>query len=335
MTMQDSQDGSLSPPSGVLLSDSDRSSDGSSLSSSASETSSQSGQQEEQQQPQGGNTTVLFPWKLHEMLQNVISDHKETIVSWLPEGRAFKVHNVPEFVCDILPLYFKQTKYKSFQRQLNLWGFERLTSGPHKGAYFHPQFVQQRPDWCRHLTRQRAKKSSGSSSAAAAASLAPASPATGKPVPKAQAVPRSVARRPIVVPAPPGAAAASSSSTLIPRQVSESSLESFGELLRELDTAATSTSVDGTLDLAEFEGFTFHLLEAERYEELNLEFKFQETSSGSNNNLQAYQPPSSSSLLPEEESTSVQTLLQELEQGTFGTPETNFEGNYTTMTSTA
>ncbi|KAG7347584.1 HSF-type DNA-binding protein [Nitzschia inconspicua] len=296
-----------------VVSDIDRSTDGSS-GSSVSDTTSES----EHQEQQPGNPAVLFPWKLHEMLLNAITEHKESIVSWLPEGKAFKVHNVPEFVRDILPMYFKQTKYKSFQRQLNLWNFERLTSGPHKGAYFHPQFVKDRPDWCKLLTRQRAKKVSRDGGNSPSSSLATAPPSTAAAqsavkTSRASATSRPTMRRPVVVPLQ---GSADGASAIMPRQVSESSLESFGELLREFDTAATS--IDTTLDLAEFEGFTFHLLEQERYEELNLEFKFQESS----NNLHAQHQ---TSMLPEEEPSNVQILLQELEQGTFGTPKTSFD----------
>lgn len=59
----------------------------------------------------------------------------ESIVSWLPDGISFKVHNSATFVGEILPQFFLQTKYKSFQRQLNTWGFERIVKGPNKGGY--------------------------------------------------------------------------------------------------------------------------------------------------------------------------------------------------------
>lgn len=77
---------------------------------------------------------VHFPWKVHTMLTHSKHDGFEHIVSWLADGCSFKVHNQDEFVTDILPLFFNQTKYKSFQRQLNLWGFKRVIDGIDKGA---------------------------------------------------------------------------------------------------------------------------------------------------------------------------------------------------------
>lgn len=61
--------------------------------------------------------TSLFPHRLYEMLVGCENQAKCHIVSWLPDGKAFKVHQVPEFVATILPRHFRQSKYKSFQRQ--------------------------------------------------------------------------------------------------------------------------------------------------------------------------------------------------------------------------
>jgi hypothetical protein len=44
----------------------------------------------------------------------------ETIVSWLSHGRGFKVHESETFVKQVMARYFKQTKYKSFQRQVSI-----------------------------------------------------------------------------------------------------------------------------------------------------------------------------------------------------------------------
>jgi hypothetical protein len=105
---------------------------------------------------------ALFPWKLHKMLTFCETEGKDTVVSWLPQGKAFKVHNTAAFVSEILPMHFKQTKYKSFQRQLNLWGFQRITKGTEteKGAYLHPDFLKNQEDLCQKLNRQSAKKQS-------------------------------------------------------------------------------------------------------------------------------------------------------------------------------
>jgi hypothetical protein len=102
--------------------------------------------------------TKQFPWKLHEMLDLVEQRGEEEIVSWLPGDHAFRVHNVDIFVKNIMKTSFNQTKYKSFQRQLNLWGFKRNTKEClEKGAYYHPLFIRGRRDLCKELERKRTK----------------------------------------------------------------------------------------------------------------------------------------------------------------------------------
>jgi hypothetical protein len=67
--------------------------------------------------PRGG-VYDPFPMKLHRMLNQ--SD--ESIVGWLEHGRAFKIHKPNLFAEVIMPNFFNQSKYQSFQRQLNLYG---------------------------------------------------------------------------------------------------------------------------------------------------------------------------------------------------------------------
>ncbi len=83
-----------------------------------------------------------FVWKLYEMLEDVETNGQEDVVSWIDDGSGFKVHHMQTFVDVIIPRYFRQSKYKSFQRQLYFYDFHRVSSGPDVGAYKHPQFLK-------------------------------------------------------------------------------------------------------------------------------------------------------------------------------------------------
>jgi hypothetical protein len=112
-----------------------------------------------------------FPFRLHEMLATVEREGSEHIVSWIPgNDTAFKVHSPKVFVETVMPRFFQQTKYKSFQRQCNLWGFERLLQGPERGGYEHPNgfFVRGDPGLVCKMERRKIKRRPGEAAAAAA-----------------------------------------------------------------------------------------------------------------------------------------------------------------------
>lgn len=66
-----------------------------------------------------------FPRRLYEMLQSedelrkTDTEHK-SIITWSDSGRAFRIHNVSLFASQVLPKYFRTSKFSSFQRNLNL-----------------------------------------------------------------------------------------------------------------------------------------------------------------------------------------------------------------------
>lgn len=47
---------------------------------------------------------------------------------------SFIVHNRNLFMKKVLPAFFRMSKYASFQRQLNIYGFNRITAGLDKGG---------------------------------------------------------------------------------------------------------------------------------------------------------------------------------------------------------
>jgi hypothetical protein len=77
-----------------------------------------------------------FPQLLLALLKDAESDGNDHIVSWTIDGLAFKVHQRDVFMKQILPNYFGLTKYNSFARQLQLWGFAfcKGASNPKFGA---------------------------------------------------------------------------------------------------------------------------------------------------------------------------------------------------------
>jgi HSF-type DNA-binding len=44
-----------------------------------------------------------------------------------------------------MPKYFKHNSLNSFRRQLSLYGYTRINSGPDTGGYYHELFLRGRP----------------------------------------------------------------------------------------------------------------------------------------------------------------------------------------------
>ncbi|CAJ1968286.1 unnamed protein product [Cylindrotheca closterium] len=110
-----------------------------------------------------GGVIEPFPEKLHRLLLEVEAAGRSDIISFVANGRAFAIHMPDKFFKDIVPLYFRQSRLSSFKRQLNLYGFELINTGPARGGYFHELFVKDRPDFCRKMRRVAVKVGAKSS----------------------------------------------------------------------------------------------------------------------------------------------------------------------------
>jgi hypothetical protein len=87
------------------------------------------------------------------MLENAPARGYADIVSWVKNGKAFKVHDHRRFVASVLPFYFNQSKYESFRRQLSHYKFQRVARGPDRGVISHPQLVAGAKAMCRNIQR--------------------------------------------------------------------------------------------------------------------------------------------------------------------------------------
>jgi hypothetical protein len=67
--------------------------------------------------PSGSGFRIMtpFPWRLHEMLEDIHEKNLHWIVAWMPDGKVFQVLNQTRFEDTILPMYFRHNRYKSFQ----------------------------------------------------------------------------------------------------------------------------------------------------------------------------------------------------------------------------
>lgn len=107
-----------------------------------------------------------FPEILYNMLQKTDIECNQifsqaavkdrNIVEWLHHGRAFTILDQNWFVLHILPIYFPtQKKYASFRRQLNLYGFLKLSLKCRQDTttYYHKCFLRGRRDLCALIQR--------------------------------------------------------------------------------------------------------------------------------------------------------------------------------------
>lgn len=118
-----------------------------------------------------GGVDYPFPERLFDLLEEVDTRKPllSSIISWQPNGKLFTVHDRDAFENVIQSTYFNQTKFASFRRQLNLWGFERVgiaydkstTDSSVGGSFFHPLFQRHNRRLCCTMKRTKAIPRSG------------------------------------------------------------------------------------------------------------------------------------------------------------------------------
>eukprot|EP00984_Skeletonema_dohrnii_P007976 scaffold2940_cov77-Skeletonema_dohrnii-CCMP3373.AAC.2 len=99
-----------------------------------------------------------FPFKLYEMLEYARASGVSSSISWLADGTGFVIHNKDAMMNDLTPMFFNQTKFRSFTRQLNLWGF--LRTNPRGDNWKHKDFLRERPDLLKEIVRISVKSKS-------------------------------------------------------------------------------------------------------------------------------------------------------------------------------
>lgn len=102
---------------------------------------------------------ILKLWKM-------INDrHCDDLISWSDNGQSFIIMDPPKFSQE-LSKYFKHNNLSSFIRQLNMYGFRKVStienSGLHPGVddlhFYHPDFLRDKPDRLEAIKRKLPQK---------------------------------------------------------------------------------------------------------------------------------------------------------------------------------
>ena len=105
------------------------------------------------------SNTNSFLTNIYEILNN---QAYSSVIAWVNEGTAFKILDLPDFMDNVLPKYYKHKNFSSFIRQLNMYNFHKVPGDGH--IFSHPLFKSDNPEQlsmiCRKNSSVKGEKSS-------------------------------------------------------------------------------------------------------------------------------------------------------------------------------
>lgn len=117
--------------------------------------------------PTGAESSIRkklhFPHRLFRMLEEIrqCRPYLSHIVSWHEDcDTAFVINNLEAFLVDVMPVYFgSQSKFASFQRQLNNYDFQRVQDRRQNGSviYWHKNFSRTYPHKIQEVVLKKCK----------------------------------------------------------------------------------------------------------------------------------------------------------------------------------
>lgn len=113
--------------------------------------------------PKPNNIAANIPAFLSKLWKIVNDPDIDHLICWSSDGRSFTIHNQAQFWYSLLPAYYKHNNMSSFIRQLNMYGFHKLSS---EGGgidcdrddlrFYHPYFQQDQPNLLKLIKRKMA-----------------------------------------------------------------------------------------------------------------------------------------------------------------------------------
>ncbi|XP_019868517.1 heat shock factor protein isoform X2 [Aethina tumida] len=110
-------------------------------------------------QIQEGSNIPAFLVKLWKMVNDPNTDE---VICWNETGTGFVIQNKAYFWYELLPLYYKHNNMSSFVRQLNMYGFHKLSTVENgtmdvdkdETQFSHPLFKKNRPELLGYIKRK-------------------------------------------------------------------------------------------------------------------------------------------------------------------------------------
>ncbi|XP_055904936.1 heat shock factor protein isoform X2 [Eupeodes corollae] len=107
-------------------------------------------------------TGAGVPAFLAKLWRLVEDPETNNLICWSKDGRSFIIQNQAQFARELLPLNYKHNNMASFIRQLNMYGFHKITSIDNGGLKFdrddmefsHPCFKRNSPYLLEHIKRK-------------------------------------------------------------------------------------------------------------------------------------------------------------------------------------
>ena len=93
---------------------------------------------------------IRFPNVLYSILNN---DRHSHVAYWTLDGKTFNIRGLDNFEKEVLPLYFKTSRLKSFQKQLSIYGFKSTKFINDVITYYHKYFMKNNPEMLLLLRR--------------------------------------------------------------------------------------------------------------------------------------------------------------------------------------
>ncbi|XP_017770603.1 PREDICTED: heat shock factor protein isoform X2 [Nicrophorus vespilloides] len=133
-------------------------------------------------QPMADSQVNAFLNKLWKMVNDPSTNH---LICWAPTGSSFIIQNQAQFWYELLPVYYKHNNMSSFVRQLNMYGFHKMST-IENGAmdydkdeiqFFHQYFQKNKPELMKFIKR----KVTGSAKTNQTISLTNTKPSTMSP----------------------------------------------------------------------------------------------------------------------------------------------------------